>query len=246
MTRTLSYLAVAFSGAILLAQSATTATPPAQVHISGTIRQCGKPVLGPRRGGPFWVRFEGSPLGPRTVKANDSGVYETDLPFGVWTMTLRTAPDDDTTEFVRPRHFQVSASGTLVLDIYLRPPVACSVAGTPQLRAAACWGEEFFQAPSATAVPLEIAGVPLEVELFGLHNQYWTPCSIVEGKGHHREFATYNLLSIEADNVAYHPSEKILEASGNVLMRDESGEHKADSVRLRLEDGQVSALPHNH
>ena len=241
MTRMLSYLAGAFGSPILLAQTATTATPHAKVHISGTIRQCGEPVLGR----PFWVRFEDSPLSPRIVKANDNGVYETDLPFGVWTMTLRAAPDD-TTEFARPRHFQVSVSGALVLDIYLRPPVACSVAGTPQQRAAACWGEEFFQVPSATRVPVELAGAPLEVDLFGLHNQYWTPCSIVEGKGRHREFATYNLLSIEGDHVAYHPAEKILEASGDVLMQDESGEQKADSVRLYLEDGQVSALPRNH
>ena len=232
MTRMFSYLVVVFSGAILLAQSATTSTPPAQVHISGAVRQCGKPVGA--RGG-WWVIFEGpSPLSPKTVKANDSGVYETDLPFGVWTMTLRAFPDD-TTSFARPRHFQVNASGRLVFDIYIRPPIACSVSGTPEQTAAVCWGEEFYEVPSA-------AGVTLEVDLFGRPNQYWTPCSIVEGKGRHREFATYNLLSIEADNVAYHPSEKILEASGDVLMQDESGEHKANSVRLRLQEGQVSAL----
>jgi hypothetical protein len=238
MTRMRSYLVVAFSGAILLAQSATTAMPPAQVHISGAVRQCGKPVFA-REG--WWVIFEGpSPLSPKTVKANDSGVYETDLPFGVWTMTLRAFPDD-TGSFARPRHFLVNASGKLVLDIYTRPPIACSVLGTPQQKAAACWGEEFYEAPSG--VPSEVAGVPLEVDLFGRPNQYWTPCSMVEGKGRHREFATYNLLSIEADNVAYQPAEKILEASGDVLMKDESGEHKANSVRLRLQDGQVSALP---
>ena len=149
-------------------------------------------------------------------------------------MTLRAFPDD-TTSFARPRHFQVNASGRLVFDIYIRPPIACSVSGTPEQTAAVCWGEEFYEVPSA-------AGVTLEVDLFGRPNQYWTPCSIVEGKGRHREFATYNLLSIEADNVAYHPSEKILEASGDVLMQDESGEHKANSVRLRLQEGQVSAL----
>jgi len=65
----------------------------------------------------------------------------------------------------------------------------------------------------------------------------------IQANNRHRECATCNLLSVEADNVAYHPSEKILEASGNVLMKDESGAHKADSVRLHLEDGQGSALP---
>jgi hypothetical protein len=235
MTRMLSYLVVAFSGSILLAQSATTATPPAQVHILGAVRQCGKPV-GDREG--WWVIFEGPPpLSRKTVKANDSGVYETDLPFGIWTMTLRAFPGD-TTSFARPRHFQVNASGKLVLDIYTRPPIACSVLGTPEQAAALCWGEEFYEVPSA-------AGVTLEVDLFDRPNQYWTPCSMVEGKERHREFATYNLLSIEADNVAYHPSERILEASGDVLMQDQSGEHKADSVRLRLQDGQAVTLPHD-
>ena len=147
---------VVFSGAILLAQSATTATPPTQVHISGAVRQCGKPVRA-REG--LWVIFEGpSPLSPKTVKANDSGVYETDLPFGVWTMTLRAFPDD-TTSFARPRHFQVNASGRLVFDIYTRPPIACSVIGTPEQRASTCWGEEFYEVPSAE-------GVNFEVDLF--------------------------------------------------------------------------------
>lgn len=238
MTRVLSYLAVVFSGAILLAQQPKAATLPAQVHISGTICQCGKPAEA-LRSGAWWVRFEGSSaLAPKIVRANDSGVYETDLAFGVWTMTLLAFPDD-TTSFARPRHFQVSAPGSLIFDIHLRPPVSCSVIGTPEQRAAVCWGEEFFQVPSA--VPLEVAGAHLEVDLFGLH-QHWTPCLVVEGKGRHREFATYNLLSIEADNVAYRPSENILEASGDVLMRDEFGEHRTDSVRLRLQGGQISAL----
>ena len=226
---------VTFSGVILLAQSATTATPPAQVHISGAVRQCGKPV-GDREG--WWVIFEGpSPASTKTVRANDSGVYEADLPFGVWTMTLRAFPGDSTS-FARPRHFRVNASGKLVLDIYTRPPIACSVLGTPEQAAALCWGEEFYEVPSA-------AGVTFEVDLFGRPNQYWTPCSMVEGKGRHREFATYNLLSVEADHVAYLPSEKILEASGDVLMQDESGEHKANSVRLRLQDGQAVTLLHD-
>ena len=46
-------------------------------------------------------------------------------------------------------------------------------------------------------------------------------------------------MSIEADNIAYHASEKTLEASGNVLMQDESGEHKADSVIFKVEDGHT-------
>jgi hypothetical protein len=229
MPRLLSCLSALLLCAPLSAQSAANAPPAAQFQISGTTRQCGKPV--PRR---WWVRFDGNPpLTSKTVKTDNNGVYETDLPFGAWTMTLRSAPDD-TTEFARARQFQVSASGRLVFDIYLRPPIACSVRGTSEQRAGACWGEQFFEVPTA-------AGVPLEIDLFGLY-QYENPCGAVEAKSRHREFATYNLLSIEADHVAYHPSEKILEAGGDVLMQDESGEHKADSVAFKIQDGQAIQL----
>jgi lipopolysaccharide assembly outer membrane protein LptD (OstA) len=54
-----------------------------------------------------------------------------------------------------------------------------------------------------------------------------------------REFATYNTLSVQADDVTYDPSERILEAHGNVETQDESGEHKAHSVTFYVHDGQA-------
>jgi len=229
MARLFPYLSALLSYSALFAQSAANTPPAAQVHISGTTRPCGEPVPGR-----WWVGFDGNPpLASRMVKTDDRGRYETDLPFGAWTMTLRSA-SEDTTEFARARRFQVSASGRLVFDIHLRPPIACSVRGTPEQRAGVCWGEQFFQVPTTT-------GVPLEVDLFGLYRN-GNPCAAIEAKSRHREFASYNLLSIEADHVAYHSSEKTLEASGDVLMQDETGEHKANSVRLYIQDGQ--ALPH--
>ena len=216
---------------MVFAQSATDMPPAAMVHISGATRQCGKPVRST-----WWVRFDGAPpLASITVKTNDSGQYETDLPFGTWTMTLRGGPDD-AAEFARPRRFQVNEAGELLFNIYLRPPISCSVLGTAEQKASACWGEEFYEVPTSD-------GMTFDVDLFGLANQYGTPCSMFEGKARHRESATYNLLSIEADRVAYHSSKRILEASGNVITQDESGEHKADSVRLYLHDGKVSLLP---
>ncbi len=61
-----------------------------------------------------------------------------------------------------------------------------------------------------------------------------------------REFATYNLLSLEADNILYHPGEKILEASGDVLIDDESGEHKAHSTTLHIQDGRAIPIQSDH
>ena len=226
MVRLFSRVSTLFFYVTVFGQSPTNTPPASQVHISGNAIQCGKTIPGT-----LWVKFDGNPpLEGRRVKTDESGRYETDLPFGVWTMTTVAFPSDKTT-FSRPRPFQVSASGRLEFNIYLRPPVACDVRGTPEGTAKVCWAEEFFRVPSAD-------GVPYEVDLFNLH-QYWTPCPTAE---RHREFATYNLLSIEADNVAYHPAETTLEASGDVLIQDESGEHKADSVTFKVVDGHATPM----
>jgi hypothetical protein len=229
MLRQVFYLAVLLSCSMFFAQSVTKEPQAARVYISGRTRQCGKSIATTS-----WVRFDGRPpLTSVLVKTDDSGRYRAELPLGSWTMTL-LASLKDTTELARPRHFDVNAAGMLVFDIYLRPPVMCSVRGTPEQRAATCWGEEFYELPSAK-------GEPFEVDLFNLR-QHWTQCLAVEAETSQREFATYNLLSIEADNVVYLPSEQTLEAKGHVRMQDESGEHETDSIRLWLRDGQVVAL----
>jgi hypothetical protein len=157
---------------------------------------------------------------------------------GSWTMTLLVAPDD-TTEFARPRRFQVTAPGGLLLDIHVRPG-PCSVRGTPEERAAMCWGEQFSQVPSAK-------GLTFEVDLFGLYNKLnWSPCETGQANSRHREFAAYNLLSIEADHIVYNQFEKTLAANGDVLIEDETGEHRAESVSFRLEDGKAIPIHSDH
>jgi hypothetical protein len=179
--------------ALLFSQSATLATSSAAVHISGSISACGKTVPG------VFVRFVGKE--PHIVKANDAGFYEADLPLGIWTATTPPDANDATDQTLsRPRHFGLNAPGSLLLDIQLRPPMFCDIGATPEVRAAFCWGEKFFPAPSSD-------GAPLEVDLFGL-----VPCSINHPSKEHREFATFDLLSVHADNVVYHPSERILES----------------------------------
>jgi hypothetical protein len=54
-----------------------------------------------------------------------------------------------------------------------------------------------------------------------------------------RAFATYNVLSVQADDINYDPGESILEAHGDVVTRDESGEHKAPSMSFYVHDGQA-------
>jgi hypothetical protein len=96
---------------------------------------------------------------------------------------------------------------------------------------ALCAGEEFFSAPSD--------GVPFEVHVWG--GSRFLACSLPgeNGAACKRAFATYNTLSVQADDIAYDRGGSILEAHGNVVTRDESGEHKAPSMTFYIHDGQA-------
>ena len=229
------HFSVLLSCAALFAQSPTPATPTSTFHVSGRMIQCGKPVPG------LWVTFEGK--SSRTVKVNSRGAYEADLPSGIWIATATVSPAPGTKSergMSHPRRFRVTGSTSAVLNIYLPPPVMCDLLiltpsgqpATPEELAArdtACYGEKFFPVPSAD-------GVPFEVHLGGL-DESRESCSINGVNEAAREFATYNLLSVEADKVVYHPDEKTLEASGGVVIEDESGKHKAHSIIFHLQDG---------
>jgi hypothetical protein len=54
-----------------------------------------------------------------------------------------------------------------------------------------------------------------------------------------REFATYNLLSVQADKIVYHARDWTLEASGNVVVKDEHGVYRRDSARFFIGDGRA-------
>jgi hypothetical protein len=217
--------------ALRFCQPSQSTTSAATIHITGSLSQCGKTV--PR----LWVVFEGNTR--ISVRANESGAYEADLPLGVWTAITTSTPAHYYDSLSRPRHFRATAPSKVTLNLNLRPPVFCDLMiithgghpATPEelsRRDSTCWGEEFFQMPSTD-------GVPLEVDLFGLSS---SGCS-VEVARTHREVATYNLLSVEADHVAYNSSGKTLEASGDVVIRDEFGERMAKSITMKLEDGKA-------
>jgi hypothetical protein len=48
-----------------------------------------------------------------------------------------------------------------------------------------------------------------------------------------------NTLSVQADDITYDPGEYILEALGNVVTQDESGQRKAPSMTFYVHDGQA-------
>jgi hypothetical protein len=218
--------------ASLFAQSSIPTTSGTIVHVSGTATQCGDASH------IAWVRFDGPSV--VTVKLNDAGIYEADLAPGVWSAAATTSATDDR-KLSRSRHFRLTEQTiSAVVDIYLRPPVSCSVSiFTPggreptaeelASRDTTCYGEKSFPLPSAD-------GSPFEVELGGLDH---ASCSIGRTDKPTREYATYNLLSVQADNVVYHPRDRILEAHGDVVINDESREQRADTAIFHLDDGRA-------
>jgi hypothetical protein len=216
-------------------------------HVSGTISQCGITVPS------VWIKFDGA--NSQIIRANGSGAYQINLPLGNWIATTPPNATDLADESLsRPRHFRLTVPGSVVLNLYLRPPVMCDLIIVTESgraprreqesgRDAACWGEESFPIPSSD-------GTPFEVNLGGLHIGNTDPCQTTAPppltKALAREYATYNLLSLEADKIDYHPSTKIMEASGGVVIEDESGEHKERSTALYLQDGRAVPVDPGH
>jgi hypothetical protein len=218
----------------LFGQSAPPATQPRTFHISGTITG----------GHSLAVVFEGT--SSKTVMTSEAGVYEANLPLGLWTMTVVAhGPDGKIFTnmiYYRRPPFRVTAPASLVFDISLPQGMFCTVmvggrdGGPPTQEEknhvkAWCAGEEFFSVPSDS--------VPFEVHVWG--GSKFAACSLVgdHSEGCKRAFATYNTLSVQADDITYDPGESILEAHGNVVTQDESGERKAPSMSFYVHDGQA-------
>jgi hypothetical protein len=232
-----SRFAVLLLCVVLFGRLALTAPRPKTFHISGTITRQGRISSG------VLVRFDGN--SSITVKANDAGFYEADVPVGLWTVAA-TIPDivsptgtPENFNLSRPRRFRVTNPSNVVIDIFLRPPVVCDIAGPSDTTAeqwehihAHCDGEEFFPVPSKD-------GVPFEVLIGGLdHDLCWHRVG-AEAAACNREFTTYNLLTVQADKIAYDPRESLLEASGNVVVKDEHGQYRQDSIRFLIGDGRA-------
>ncbi|MGO8794510.1 MAG: hypothetical protein ACLQLC_06785 [Candidatus Sulfotelmatobacter sp.] len=53
----------------------------------------------------------------------------------------------------------------------------------------------------------------------------------------------YNLFSLQANTVHFDMKSRKLEARGNVVAEDESGQHRAYSMTFRFENGQAIPVP---
>jgi hypothetical protein len=233
---TLSRFAVLLLWPPLFGQSASPATQPTTFHISGTITG----------GRSLAVVFEGA--SSRNVLTNEAGVYEADLPLGIWTMKVFVhGPDGKISpnmmRYRRPP-LRVAAPTSMVFDISLPQGMLCDMhvlgrdGGPPTQEEidhvnAACAGEEFFSVPSD--------GVPFEVHVWG--GRDFGACSLVSNRSTvcKHTFATYNTLSVQADRVVFtpFPDGGILEANGSVVANDSRREYRGNSIRFLIGGGQA-------
>jgi len=237
---TLSCFAVLLLWLPLFGQSAPPATQPTTFHITGAIS-------GFENEHSFAVIFDG--ISSKTVMTNEAGIYEANLPLGLWTMTVVAhGPDGKIfTNMVRYRRppFRVTAPTRMVFDISLPQGTLCTIyvggrdGGPPtpedlDRAKASCAGEEFFPVPSE--------GVPFEVHVWG--GRHWGACSQVTNNSAvcKHTFATYNTLSVEADRVVFTPFPPgggILEANGSVVVRDSRREYHRNSIKFLIGGGQA-------
>jgi lipopolysaccharide export system protein LptA len=221
----------------LFGQSANPSTRPQTFHVKGTITDPnGGVVYGVK------VAFQSEGL-TKAVLTNGAGVYETDLPLGDYTMT---AQSQAFRPYRRPL-FRLTEPANLIFDITLRVRGSCDVlvfnsSGkvTPEdwvaAQSNACLREDSFLASSGDGAPFQ---------LFIAYGSRATSGSVYSYAGEKTPnatavFATYNLFSLQADKIIYDDKNRMIEASGNVVVVNEPGTvQRADAITFKIADGQA-------
>lgn len=214
------------------AQGPTVPTPT--FHIRGTVTDPSGAVIPKARIGFQSKHLDGA------LPTTGAGVYETELPLGDYTMTVQSP---GFRPYRRPL-FRVTAPANLTFDVTLTIAPTCDlvvVPPTPESRAAAekefCLREDFFPLPSKDGVQYQLYIRYVKHTAVGGKNNY------SGGKYPNEDpvFVAYNLFSLQADRVAYDSTNRIIEASGNVLVVNESGAlQRGDYVSFKLEEGQAA------
>jgi len=110
---------------------------------------------------------------------------------------------------------------------------------TGEAHKAACSREESFLIPSEDHVPFEL------YIHYGTRALSGSTYSYGDRKSPYGDpvFVAYNLLSLQADKVAYNAASRVIEAKGNVTYVSESGQtQRADSLAFRIKGGQAVRL----
>jgi hypothetical protein len=225
----------------LFGQSSTPTTQPQTFHLSGTITDPNEAVI---RG--VKVTFQNEQLS-KTVATNDVGVYEADLPLGLYTITAESRGF----RLYRRPLFRVASLSGIVFDATLLVAGTCDILvvgnsgrdATPEEWAAAykdaCPSEEIFPAPSKDGAPFQLSirygnrtANDDTHSYIGVKSPYEAPV-----------FVAYNLFSLQADHVVYNLKSRTIEASGNVVVANESSaKQRAGKMIFKIEDGRAILL----
>lgn len=223
--------------AVQFGQSAPNSTDTPKFQVKGTIKNiAGEPIFRVK------VAFRNEQLS-KSVLTNDSGIYETDLPLGDYTMTAQSL---GFRPYRRPL-FSVTAATTLDFDVTLRDFASCDVlvfnnSGkvTPEDWAAAqseaCLREDMLAIGSMRA--------PFQLSVrYGSRSRSGKLYSYEGEKNGSVEipvFVAYNQLTLQADKVVFDSGKKTIAASGDVVFVDEPETvRRADSMTFKVENGRT-------
>lgn len=261
--RRLSGLFVEFASVLLAcaALCGQTAPPSNRVqtfHVHGTVNSASKgaPLAGVK------VTFRSERIG-RTVNTNQRGLYEVDLPVGVYSMTAKP-PDPELPEYERPL-FRAASSTSITLNISFDDEVQdncdIGVRADNQLPKAedivsACGGSVSFPVPSKDGVLFQLLirfGRRESTKNGYVYSAAWNltgdSSQIYRGGANTPDlgtqvFVAYNLFTLRANHVTYDAKTRRLEATGRVAVAQTDGRtQQAESMAFRIEDGRALRLP---
>lgn len=235
-------IAVLLLCASLLGQSPASPDRPRIVRIQGLIESTNDSVVPETE-----VAFHGEQVS-RTVVSDEKGFYQVDLPVGLYTMTAVRHGYSSLQRYSRPL-FQIGSQRTFVLNITLYPERCCcdivvrrGAEETPEQLAStekdACGGEDSFPIPSEDGVPFQVY---IRYPKRTLTDRgYVYSGDQITTNSHVPARAEYNLFTLEAEHILYYAEHQKLEASGHVVVVDESGKSQnPNSMIFKLENGHV-------
>jgi hypothetical protein len=258
--RVSSSLPFLFFCGTVFGQSGLPATLPATFHVTGTISVLAS-ITAPAgflsQGIPgAEVRFH-SAQGSMTVVADGAGVYQADLPVGVYTMTARFPGHPAIGEYRRPafrappgRTITLNGNlyverGTCDLVLLYKPGEAMDHSPSREQESEAikdnCGSEDFWTIPSKNGLSLELY---VRYEKRSHAESTWTYDSGSVAINHENPVVVEcDLLTLRAKQVIYDAQHGTLEATGAVAIENGSGvTETADRLTLKIQDIQNNLL----
>lgn len=227
----------------LLGQSPASPDRPRTVRVQGLIESTNDSVVPGTE-----VAFHSEQVS-RAVVSDDKGFYQIDLPVGLYTMTAVRPGYSSLQTYSRPL-FQIGSQPSFVLNITLYPERCCCdiVEGRPgandtpeqwaNLAKDACGGEDSFPLPSGDGVQFQVYIRYPKRALTDRGYVYKSDEVATNARAPAR--VEYNLFTLEAEQILYDAEHQKIEASGHVVVVDESGKtQNANSMILKLVNGHV-------